>query len=272
MNDEQIQRIVAEVISRLAPRLGADGHRGCLITVFSGATAAFGEAVRQVRSLILDGYRVLLALSEAAEQICGQVVRDQLAGFPHLSFVDPVKWLPSLREAQAVVCPLMSVNTVSKLSLLIADNLVTNLLLHGLFMGKAVIVASDGVDFASQDRKALGIHGGAPALQQAVAYRLRIVAEHGCHVTCARLLRETVNSILTNGDLSIGKRPDSEPPSSSPTLRCAGRLVTAADIRKAHQMGVNLSISSTSLITPLARDLAIQRGVVLEQSDDGGSR
>ena len=272
MNDEQIQRIVAEVISRLAPRLGADGRRGCLIIALSGATVAFGEALQQVRSLILDGYRVALALSEAAEQLCGQAVKDQCAGFPHVSFVDPRRWLSALREARAVVCPLMSVNTVSKLSLLIADNLVTNLMLHGLFMGKPVIVARDGVDVSSQDRKALGIHNGTPVLQQAVAHRLRTIAEYGCCVTRVHLLRETVNSVLTSDDLSIAKRPESELPSTTPTLSYAGKLVTAADVRNAHRMGAKLSISSTSLITPLARDLAMQRSVEIEYGNDGSSR
>lgn len=271
MNDEQIQRIVAEVISRLAQRLGADGRRGCLIIVLSGATAAFGEALRQVRFLILDGYRVALALSTAAEQLCGQPVRDQLAGFPHLSFVDPNGWLSSLREARAVACPLMSVNTLSKFSLLIADNLVTNLMLHGLFMDKPVIVAGDGVDVASQDRKALGIHNGTPMLQQAVAHRLRTVSEYGCRVTRTHLLRETVNSILRSDKLSIAEPLDRKSHSTSAVLNYAGKLVAAVDVRNAHRIGAKLSISSTSLLTPLARDLAMQRGVVLEYCDDGSS-
>ena len=62
MKERDIERIVVEVITRLALQLGADGSRGTLVAVFSGATAGFNEAVQQVRLLILDGYRIQLAL------------------------------------------------------------------------------------------------------------------------------------------------------------------------------------------------------------------
>jgi hypothetical protein len=270
MRDEQFQLIVAEVISRLAPLLGADGHRGPLIIVSSGATAAFGEAVRQARLLVLDGYQVRLVFSPSAEQLCGKAFRDQLAGFPHVDVVEPTGWLSALREARAVVCPLISVNTLSKLSLLIADNPAANLMLHGLFMGKPVLVARDGVDLTSQDRRALGIHEGTPALKQAVTHRLRTVADYGCHVTEVRLLRENVNSVLINDECAKIGLPDGKSDANAQALICSGKLVTAADVRNAHRIGAKLRIASATLITPLARDLAMQRGVVFEESNDWG--
>jgi len=271
MNHHQIQHIVAEVISRLAPRLGADGRRGSLIVVFSGATAEFGEAVGQIRLLVLDGYRVRLAFSQTAEQIFGQVVRDQLAGFPHIGSIESTQWLSALREARAVVCPLMSVNTISKLSLLIADNLIANLILHGLFMGKAVIVARDGVDLAGQGRKALGINKGTPTLKQAIADRLQTVTQYGCSMTDVQRLRVTVNSILSAEGTSAAIQPDLKPHFTPLKFRSSGRLITAADVRNAYRVGATLGISPESLITPLARDLAEQLGVVFVGSGGEGS-
>jgi hypothetical protein len=55
MTDEKVQKIVTAVISRIARQMGADGSRGTLVTVFTGATVAFQEAASQVRGLILDG-------------------------------------------------------------------------------------------------------------------------------------------------------------------------------------------------------------------------
>jgi len=57
-------------------------------------------------------------LSQAAEALYGQVIRDQLAGFPHISTVHSTNWLSALKEARAIVVPLLSVNTLSKVSLL----------------------------------------------------------------------------------------------------------------------------------------------------------
>ena len=47
MTKEQIQQIAIEVIGKLAVRLGADGSKGTLITVLTGATAEFGQAIDQ---------------------------------------------------------------------------------------------------------------------------------------------------------------------------------------------------------------------------------
>lgn len=106
MKKEQIQHIVIEVISRLAVRLGADGSRGTLIVVFTGATVAFKEAIQQVRSIILDGYSVQLIFSQAAEDLYGQVVREQLEGFPHITMLDPARWFTALKESRAIIVPL----------------------------------------------------------------------------------------------------------------------------------------------------------------------
>ena len=71
MTREEVPGLVAEVVSRLAPRLGADGRRGRLVVAFSGATASLPETVGQCRLLVLDGYRLRLAFSPAAEQLFG---------------------------------------------------------------------------------------------------------------------------------------------------------------------------------------------------------
>ena len=165
--------------------------------------------------------------------------------------VDPVQWLGELLESRAVVCPMLSVNTLSKVSLLTADALVPNLLLHGLFMGKPVVLARDGVDLSDEGRRGLGIDQATPALRQALDDRLRTVAGYGCRITDVRGLHATVNSVLVSGSAraSAGALP-------------AGPLVTAADVRRAHRAaGEALSLSPGSLVTPLARDLAMQLGV-----------
>jgi hypothetical protein len=158
-------------------------------------------------------------------------------------------------ESRAVVCPMLSVNTLSKVSLLTADALVPNLLLHGLFTGKPVVLARDGVDLDDEGRRALGIDQATPALRQALDDRLRTVAGYGCRITDVRGLRETVNSVLASGSTRA-------PAGALP----AGPLVSVADVRRAHRADEMLSLSPTSIVTPLARDLAMQLGVRLTRN------
>lgn len=259
MKTEHIQHIVSEVIRRLAIRLGADGSRGNLITVFTGATVSFKEAIQQVGGLSLEGYRIQLVFSKAAEDLYGQVVRDQLVDFPHISNLDPTKWIAALQKARAVVVPLLSMNTVSKVSQLAADNVPTNLILHALIWGKAVFAARDGADpDGGHWQKNLGAQPQNPALRQAILEKINVVETYGCHLTDTHQLRQ-----ITRDFLAAGKDPNSEYPLKTTekyrsTLQHSAKMVTAADIRQAHLMGSDLRLAPGSVITPLARDLARQ--------------
>jgi len=268
MTDEKLQKIVTAVISRIAQQMGADGSRGTLVAVFTGATVAFQEAVWQVRRLILDGYRIQLVFSQNAEDLYGQVIRDQLAGFPNVGFVEPSTWLLALKEAHAIVVPLLSLNTLSKVSMLIADNLPTNLILHGLFFGKTVLASKTAAhpDGAHWNQK-FGSRQSSSALRKALLKRLEIVNNYGCYLTDTHMLRDAVNYFLkgekdsqTDAPLKTGKRLNS-------SVHILGKLVTAAQVRQAYISGVDLRLSPRSVVTPLARDLANQHGVTLKKED-----
>jgi hypothetical protein len=261
VNREDVPRLVAAVIARVAPRLGADGRHGRLVVVFSGATSSLPDAIGQCRLLVLDGYELRLAFTPTAERFFGPIVREGLEGFPHVQPLDPAEWLTELHEARAVLCPMLSVNTLSRLSLLLADGLVPNLLLHGLFMGKPVVLARDGVDPADAGRRTLGIDQGTPALRQALAERLRTVSAYGGRVTDARGLRAATTAALSG--------PVTAPAGAPARALAAGPVVTAADVRRARGSGEALDLSPTSLVTPLARDLALQLGVPLTRNGRG---
>lgn len=263
MDERQFQKLVARVVGRLAQRLGASGEKGCLIVVFTAATVAFSEAVQQVRNLILDGFQLRLAFTDAAEQLLGKAVMDQLAGFPHITPVESSSWLGALREARAVVVPLLSLNTLSKLSLLIADNTAVNLILHGLFMGKPVIVARNGADPCAKGRQELGFQEGRAALSRAMAERLRTIAEYGCMLTDIGGLRATVNSVLHSPSPVSGTKGALSSRSIAPIAGPSGHFITAAEVLQAWRTGAHLDGGAAVGMTPLARELARRYGVLV---------
>ena len=266
MNEKQIQHVVAQVLKRLLPRLGATGEAGMVIVVFSGATVGFTEAIQQVRSLILKGFRVQLAFSRGADLLYARLVWEQLEGFPHVSPVDESNWLRTLKEARAVVVPLLSVNTLAKLSLLIADNLAGNLILHGLFTGKPVILARNGADPSDAGRTELEFHKGNPVLAQAIEERFQIVRSYGCRLTDIGRLSDAVEAsfeptkapaLERDGHFAAPRRPAK--------LDRKAVIVTAADVLQAHQSGRHLQFDSSARMTQLARELAHKYGVSLLQ-------
>ncbi len=262
MNEKQVQRLVAEVIARLAVRLGADGGRGLLIGVCTGATVDLGQAAGQLRNLIWQGHRLQLCFSKAAEGLSGQLIEEQLAGLPHVARIDPAQWLTTLREARAVVVPLLSVNTLSKLALLLADNLPTNLILHALFMGKPVVIARNGADPHRPGRRELEFDKGNRTLQAALLERLNTVGSYGCTITDTGELSDTVMTLLGESFAGMPKAKDSSCPPASPPA-AGEKVITAARVAHAHRRGAHLKIAPGMLVTPLARELASRLGVGL---------
>lgn len=267
MHEDQFRELVARVIGRLAERLGATGAKGSLIIVFTAATVEFGEAVQQVRDLILDGFRVQLAFSKAARKLLSKAVTDQLEGFPHITLVEASNWLGALRDARAVVVPLLSLNSLSKLSLLIADNIATNLILHALLMGKPVVVAQNGADPTAAGRRELGFHRGRSTLAKAMVERLRTVAEYGCVMTDVRNLSETVSLLLLHQEAAQehgGKLPAIP---FAPDVHNARRFITAAEVLHAWRTGMALNPGTAAGMTPLARELVARHGVKLTTAE-----
>jgi hypothetical protein len=263
MNEKRIQQVVAEVLKRLLPHVGADGKRGTLIFVFSGATAGFTEALQQIRSFVLRGYSVELVFSRGAEHLYARHVWQELEGFPNVNPLDDSKWLRTVKDASAIVVPMLSLNTLSKLSLLIADSLAGNVILHGLFMGKPVVLARNGVDPSDAGRIEPHFPGASAALAKAIEERLQVASNYGCNVTdVSQLLSSLEAALLPAKPATIGKHVNG---TKTWAIERKGNIVTAADVLQAHHQGTRLRLRNATVITPLARELAIKHGVVLEE-------
>jgi hypothetical protein len=259
--EDQFQFIVEEVIRRLTRRMGEPGRDEKLIVVFTGATVGLVEGVRQVRSLLSDGFRIELIFSRAAEHLLAEVIKKEFGDFPELGMVSPEKWLSSLKEASGVAVPMLSLNTVSKLSLLIADDLVSNILLHALLMGKPLVMAKDGADPDSEGRRTLGFHKGNAALRDAMKQRMRTLQQFGCILTTADQLANSVRSAV--GYECLDRTHKQHPFSERILVSISGQVATAGDVLSAHQRGADLNLGPAALVTPLARDLARLLGVDL---------
>ena len=161
---------------------------------------------------------------------------------------------------------MLSVNTLSKLSLLIGDNLASNVLLHGLFMGKPVILAQNGVDPSDAGRIEPHFPGASSGLVKAIEERLETVRNvRVCRNRCAASFLPHCIAAITPGapKLSSGARVAVKRASAA---RRKNNIITAADVLQAHHSGAQLRLSTSAVVTPLARELASKHGVCLLQS------
>lgn len=262
-SEQHIREVVVEVLKRLLPQIGANGEHGTIIAVFCGATVDYNEAVSQLRSLVVQGYRVQVLCSHGAEALYGRYLWDQFDGFPHIAPFDEAKWLDKVKECRAVVVPMLSVNTLSKLSLLVADNLANNILLHALFAGKPVLLAREGVDPSDPGRKIPHFDQCGPVMAAAIEERLRVASGYGCRVIQVRHLAETLANALQQK--SACKAANGRASGKALASNTKSNIVTATDVMRASHDGSQLRLSAKTVVTPLARELANKHGVCLLQ-------
>jgi len=266
MDEHKIQQVVAEVLKRLALEAGATGERGDVIVVFTGATAGFLEAIQQVRSLVVKGFRAQLVFSRAAELLCGPVIWKELEGFPQVVAFDDSKWLHNLKNATAVVVPLLSVDTLSKLSLLIADNLASNLLLHALFTGKPLILAQNGVDPSDKGRVELHFDQCGPVLAAAIRERMEVVRSYGCELVDVGCVSAALEGALEQTRAAM-RNGHSNGSAKLTRFSLQGKIITAAVVLQARQLGAPIRLHKSTMMTPLARELAEKHGVSVTTED-----
>lgn len=270
LNEQQLQLLVTEIFRRLAVHLGSDGRRGKVMTVFSGATVGLPQALDQLRWCSLQGFCQVLAFSPPAETIYGDTVRQQLAGFPNISEVNPEKWIHELAEVKAVMVPMLSLNTASKVSLLIADSMPANLIIHAISLGIPVIVATNGADPETFHwARRTGPQQVSPAFRDASRLRLQTLRDYGCLLTDVQSLGQTLLQVteattprpapvLTEVTKVVGLRPA--------PVQVNGRLVSTGHIREAHRHKVDILLAPETVVTPLAREMAASLGVKLQQN------
>ena len=256
--ETQIKQLVTKIIGQLTPRLGADGRQGQVMVAVTAATVGFPAAVDQLRQMVLKGYRLELAFSAHARDLHRDGIMDALAGFPFVTEINPRRWLRALSKARAVVVPLLSLNTASKAALLIADTLPTNLILHGLAVGKPVIMATNSADLQRPHWSGLGDGASpSPGLVEAAGHRLATLQELGYRLTDVSRLSRLLGECLAGTDRS------SAPGSArrnSPVPRkiwhVKEKTITAAHVRHAQTQGTDIQLLSRAVVTPLAMETA----------------
>ncbi len=266
-NEHTIQALVTAIISRLAERLGADGKKGTVLTVFSGATVGLPQALEQLRHLLLAGFRIEAAYSPQARMLYGHTVNEQLAGFPHVQELDEQQWYASLTTAEVVLVPMLSLNTASKVSLLIADSLPTNLIIHALSLGKPVVVATNGADPTDRHwaRRSPGCQVS-PHFQHLAVERLQTLAKLGCEcVDVAALASRLSHNQAQPAVPAASGLSAPVPTQTKETISFTGQIVAAAHVRNAHSRGANLGLRPGTVVTPLAREIAGQLQIRLIQ-------
>lgn len=276
MDNELINRLVAKVILRLLPQMGADGSRGSIVVICTGCTGDVDDAVNQLRNLVIKGFKLKLKFSETARQTYREKVTQGLNGFPHISLLNSIHWFEEMKEAEAVIVPLVSVNTVSRIALLMADSEHTQLMLNAMAMGKPLVIAQETLlsNCHAKSSQNKTVNATDTKLQTAIKERLSTVQSFGAVVCEIRQLSKTLESLLGEKDRDTNELcQSSEESQVTIKVQKNGRVrkhindqvITASHVRLAAQGGFDLSYDKGGIITPMAKDLAGSKGIRFEE-------
>jgi hypothetical protein len=162
---------------------------------------------------------------------------------------------------------MLSLNTLTKLALLLADNLASNILLHALFAGKPLILARNGVDPSDKGREIPHFSRCGPVMAAAIEERLRMVSGYGCRIADVDQLANMLTSLVER-QIPVGSS-DGNGSHRPRVFHSTSSVVSAANVLQAYHLGTQLQVGPAAVVTPLARELAVKHGVCMVQAEAG---
>lgn len=269
----EFEDLVQKVLHAVALAMAAQKPDQYLLTVFTGGTAGFSQALSGLESLMLNGMKLRVVMSESAGFMYGDVVENKILSWPNACTMETGNWFAQVQKCTGVVVPMLSVASLSRVVTLAPDTLATNIILQALFMGKPVVAAIDGAAPGSADRAVLGLDQGTSALNAALARRLIDLSDFGARLTLSPDLGPvTLNAVEeknvpVTGNISPaassvvavsgGNKAVSVPRRANALLR----VVDASHVRVAKSTGGIITAAPGAIITPLAFELAKEWGI-----------
>lgn len=253
LEEAVVQQIVEAVIAQLQAgggmpkrRKRAAGPTALLVVDATGP--ALEAALPAVTTLLND------TLASAVLVPSGRLSEAQITDLKTKLGLEEV-WTPEagclrskVAEVSIVVGVSLSASLLARTALLLVDDAAAEALLEGVFAGKPVVAALDGCD-----PEAAPVQLPARLFRRFQEY-IADLDSYGMKLCAAADLSKQVLAALTGV--------------ATPGAASTPDLLTAEDVRRIADGGAKqLEISSRTIVTPLAQDLADERGLKLKISD-----
>jgi hypothetical protein len=254
--DKLIQLVETEVKKALTDQSDLEGKvnlskvpsdKKRILALFTGGYTELKEAISQVERLIQESYVVDAVMSQSAVNVIGQEKIRGISGLGRL-ISEPDSSISSLKlvqESDALVVPILTRNSTVKVALGITDTLVTNIIMQALISGKPIIAARNSADPDPANCPCIATPDTPPALIKLAKDYLQKLESYGMKLV----------DVTEIADVVIGRLSESK----SGILE--QKLITPDIIADLHQGTKQITVAKGSIITPLARDFAKDRGI-----------
>jgi len=254
--DKLIQLVETEVKKALTDQVSSEGKinsskipsgKKNILALFTGGYTKFQEAITQVERLIQESYAVDAVMSQSAVKVIGQEKIRGISGLGKL-ICEPDSSISSLelvQKSDVVIVPILTRNSAVKVALGITDTLVTNIIMQALISGKPIISARNSADPDQADCPCIATPNTPPALITLAKDYLQRLESYGMGLVDINELADAVNNELNKSSNDILEQ----------------KLITQDTIEKLPQGTKQITVARGSIITPLAKDFAKERGI-----------
>ena len=228
-----------------------------VVVAFSGHAGLCYSSVFEQLRLLPDSTSVYLLFSHSATE---DLSRQNIPVVSSLKNVQVVSSLTALHEQisdyDLLFLPELSLNSLAKSTLNIADNLVTELIQHALFKAKKVVATIDYVQQNSDINS---------SYQRTIQQQIARLASYNVDIIS---IGEVANTINTFCSVEINSDKQTQRADMARQLNCqsytssqtTGKVISYSHIR-CHDPQQPLYLNSDTLVTPLAMDIIKQKNI-----------
>lgn len=257
--EELVKRVTSEVLRQLQQRTVAECVQSKesavhALAIFTGGTIGFTQGLEEIKQLQSHGFDITVVLSPTAEKIVGiDAIQAKLGKQNEIITSQSCYPKQLLQQAQIVLVPVLTQNTAAKLACTIADTQVTTLIMQALMMGKPVIAAVNAADPEASGRIQASMGKASIGLLRTLRGNLEKLESHGMRLVPVESLAEESQKII-EGLM--------RPMTSSGPLKAKRSVLDATTVKvAAGKHSKNITVSLTTLVTPLAYDVARDFGI-----------
>lgn len=259
--EDYLEAVIRRLLEQYdeADRIASAARKNNLLVVVSGGMGGAQEAIRQLSILSAEGYSMTVVMTSAARTIFGEQWLE-INGISVTVAGENESPIELLKKADAVVAPILTINSAAKVSCGIADNQATTILVQALLQEKPVFAAYD----ACNPNQSM-YHGSG---KKNILYHRRLsgniekLRQYGVQMTAIGELSYVVDEYFSAGGASVEVKPPFAPATAVteealPVFK--GKVLSFSDVSR--HKGDTIKVRSKTIITAAARDKAVERGI-----------
>lgn len=251
--EKLIQLVLAELAKQAKQRQDHKPAVKRILAIFSAGTIGLDDVLQQMQQLLKLGYQFEAVLTPHGKAVIGaQKLKSALGP---ISVYDDTgdfnQLMELLDDCDAVLIPVMTINTAAKVVNGIADNLATTLIMSALLSGKEVIGVRDACDLHNVIRAEMGHNKAARAYQAMLLSNVERLKDYGVALCESQDLVKTVQ-------LNLGRKGTVPPQETEGRQVFNKQILSVADLPNS---GGLISVSPRTIITPAAKDAIKERGI-----------